>query len=87
MPHKPIRISSHARFEMRRRHIQRADVIATIRNPGQVLPSLKGRQVHQSKIGPDGRMLLRVIVKEDAGVYYVVTAYKTSKIAKYWSTS
>lgn len=29
-------------------------------------------------------MLLRVVVKEDAHVYHVITAYKTSKIAKYW---
>jgi hypothetical protein len=26
------------------------------------LPSIKGRQVYQSKIGPAGRMLLRVVV-------------------------
>jgi hypothetical protein len=84
MPAKPIQISSHARFEMGRRRIKRADVIATIRKPGQVLPSIKGRQVYQSKIGPAGRMLLRVVVKELAGAYHVVTAYKTSKIAKYW---
>jgi Domain of unknown function (DUF4258) len=86
MPSKPIRISSHARFEMRRRGIKRADVIATIRHAGQVLPSIKGRQIHQSKIGRAGRMLLRVIVREDAGVYHVVTVYKTSKIAKYLRT-
>lgn len=86
MPAKPIRISSHARFEMGRRRLKRADVIATIRNPGQVLPSIKGRRIYQSKIGPAGRMLLRVIVKEDARAYHVVTAYKTSKIAKYWRT-
>jgi hypothetical protein len=29
-------------------------------------------------------MLLRVIVKEDATAYHVVTVYKTSKLAKYW---
>jgi hypothetical protein len=72
---------------MGRRRIKRGDVIATIRKPGQVLPSInKGRQVYQSKIGPAGRMLLRVVVKELAGAYHVVTAYKTSKIAKYWRT-
>jgi hypothetical protein len=84
MPSKPIRISSHARFEMRRRRIKRADLIETIRNPGQIVPSVKGRQIHQSLVGRAGRLLLRVVVKEVAGVYHVVTAYKTSKIAKYW---
>jgi hypothetical protein len=84
MAGKPIKISVHARFEMKRRGIKRADVVATIRHAGQILPSIKGRHIHQSKIGPGGRMLLRVVVKEDAVAYHVVTAYKTSKIAKYW---
>jgi hypothetical protein len=86
MPGKPIRISSHARFEMRRRRIKRGDVIATIRNPGQVLASIKGRDIYQSKIGRAASMLLRVVVKEDERVYHVVTVYKTSKIARYWRT-
>lgn len=86
MAAKTIRISSHARFEMKRRRIKRADVVATIRHPGQVLQSSKGRQIYQSLFGLAKRMLLRVIVKDDGKVYHVVTAYKTSKIAKYWST-
>ncbi len=86
MPIKPVIISSHARFEMRRRGIKRTDLMATVRNPGQVLPSVKGRHIYQSKIGPAGRLLLRVIVKEDAQAYHVITAYKTSKVAKYWRT-
>jgi hypothetical protein len=55
-----------------------------VRRPGQIVPSAKGREVYQSKIGKAGRMLLRVVVKEDAMTYHVVTAYKTSKVAKYW---
>ena len=86
MPAKRIRISFHARFEMRRRGIRTADVTRTIRNPGQVVPSVKGRAVYQSLIGSAGRLLLRVVVKQTANVYHVVTAYKTSKIAKYWRT-
>ncbi|HEV3259246.1 MAG TPA: DUF4258 domain-containing protein [Gemmataceae bacterium] len=84
MPPKPIRISAHARFEMKRRRIKQADVMATIRHPGQVVPSIKGRQIYQSKIGRAGRSLLRVVVKEDAHAYQVVTAYKTTKVTKYW---
>jgi hypothetical protein len=86
MPTKAILITPHARFEMGRRRIKRADVIATIRHPGQIVPSIKGRRIYQSKIGPSGTLLLRVVVKEDGKAYRVVTAYKTSKIAKYWST-
>ncbi len=86
MPAKPVRISLHARFEMKRRGIRAGDVFRTIRSPGQVLPSIKGREIYQSLIGSAGRMLLRVVVKEAASAYHVVTAYKTSKIAKYWRT-
>lgn len=50
------------------------------------LPSCKGREIYQSLIGPKSCMLLRVVVKRAANVYHVITAYKTSNIAKYWRT-
>jgi hypothetical protein len=87
MPAKSVHISAHAQFEMRRRGIRPSEVIRTIRNPGQVLPSSKGRQIYQSLVGRTGRLLLRVVVKEEANAYHVVTAYKSSKVAKYWRTS
>jgi hypothetical protein len=86
MPAKRIRISAHAAFEMRRRSIRRSEVVRTILNPGQLLPSSKGREIYQRLIGPKGRLLIRVVVKQAANVYHVITAYKTSKIAKYWRT-
>jgi len=86
MPSKAIRISGHAAFEMRRRGIKPAQVRQMIRSPGQVVPSVKGREIYQGLLGRAGHLLLRVIVKEDSHAYHVVTAYKTRKIAKYWST-
>lgn len=86
MPAKRILISTHAAFEMRRRGIRRSELFRTIRNPGQVVPSTKGREIYQSLIGPSGRLLLRVVVKQAANAYHVITAYKTGKIAKYWRT-
>lgn len=86
MAAKPIHISGHARFEMKRRGIRYREVVRTIRSPGQVLPSVKGRQIYQALLGRAKRLLLRVIVKEDAQAYHVVTVYKTSKIDKYWRT-
>jgi len=71
---------------MSRRSIRPGEVVRTIRHPGQVLPSIKGRQIYQSLIGPARRMLLRVVVKELAVAYLVVTVYKTSKVARYWRT-
>ena len=84
MAMKSIRISGHARFEMQRRGITDADVEAVVRKPGQVLPAKKGRQVLQSKVGAGGQLLLRVVVKEEPAAYAVITAYLTSKVAKYW---
>ena len=86
MAAKPIVFSRHALFEMRRRGVSRSDVIRLIRSPGQVLPSVKGRTIYQGLIGAARRLLLRVVVKEEAAAYHVVTAYKTTKIAKYWRT-
>ena len=84
MTTQPIQFSAHARFEMRRRGIGQAEVVRTIRNPGQVLPSVKGREIYQSLVGRTGRLLLRVVVRQEANAYHVVTVYKTSNIAKYW---
>ena len=83
MPDKPVHISGHARFEMRRRGISEAQAIAVLRTPQQIVPSRKGRQIYQSRTA-GGRLLLRVVVKEALAAYHVVTAYKTNKIAKYW---
>lgn len=86
MSKKPIRIGAHARFEMKRRRIRPREIVLTIRKPGQVLPSAKGRQIFQALVGLSKRLLLRVIVKESPAAYHVITVYKTSKITKYWST-
>jgi len=84
MPGKRIYISTHARFEMKRRGIKFGQVLAAIRNPGQILPSRKGRNIYQSKLGGTRQFLLRVIIKEDKQACHVVTVYKTSKVSKYW---
>jgi Domain of unknown function (DUF4258) len=87
MSEKRILFSGHARFEMKRRGISRALAEATIRAPGQVVPSEKGREIYQAIVGRRGRLLIRVIVKEAENAYHVVTAYKTSRIKKYWRES
>ena len=46
-----------------------------------------GRRIYQSRVRfEDGKMyLLRVVVAEDEHPPVIVTAYRTSKIEKYWS--
>ena len=81
---KPVRILDHARFEMSRRGISEAEIRATIAKPSQIVPGKKGRQIYQSLLPPHASHLLRVVVKDEAVAYDVVTAYKTSKVDKYW---
>ena len=55
--------------------------------PEQMVSCAQGRVICQSRIGDpaSGRvMLLRVVVEERPDARFVVTAYKTSKVEKYW---
>jgi hypothetical protein len=82
------RLSSHAEWEMVRRGIPLALVEAVAEHPEQRLvdESHPGRWIHQSRLRfEDGKMyLLRVVVDEDEQPPVIITAYRTSKIEKYW---
>jgi hypothetical protein len=84
-----FRLSRHAEWEMTRRGIPLALVQAVMHHPDQRLvdDSRTGRWIHQSRFPfEDGKMyLLRVVVAEDEQPPVVITAYRTSKIEKYWS--
>jgi Domain of unknown function (DUF4258) len=84
-----FRLSSHAEWEMTRRGIPLALVQAVMDHPEQRLAdeSRKGRWIYQSRLWfEDGKMyLLRVMVAEDERPPVIITAYRTSKIEKYWS--
>ncbi len=82
-----IVISDHARFEIARRQLLEEEVRRVAQNPQQVVKLKKERRVCQSRYydSTDSReMLLRVICEEKEDVVFVVTAYRTSKIDKYW---
>ena len=84
---KPVVISDHARFEMERRQIPEDSLRQVAMAPDQVVSSRKGRTVYQSLVSDSvsgRRMLLRVVIEERGGALFVVTAYKTSKVEKYW---
>jgi len=84
-----FRVSRHAEWEMARRGIPLVLVQAVAGNPEQrvVDESRPGRWIRQSRLQFEGgRMyLLRVVVDEDERPPLIVTAYRTSKIEKYWS--
>jgi hypothetical protein len=77
----------HALFEMRRRGLSVEMVQSVIEDAEQEWESRKGRHLFQSRTQMEsaGKMyLVRVIVDTDKNPHEVVTAYRTSKISKYW---
>ncbi len=87
---KPIityRLTEHARQEMIRRQIAEEDVARVLAAPEQTQTIRQGREVYQARLlsgEPPKLYLLRVFVDTDRFPPEVVTAYRTSKIAKYW---
>lgn len=85
---EPVReyaISPHAALEMQRRGLEEAIVRQVLAAPEQREAVRAGPDVLQSRIEFEGRpCLVRVFVDVDRSPAEVVTAYRTSKIEKYW---
>jgi len=82
-----IVFTDYARFEMQRRRIDEAQIRALLAHPQQSIPGRKGRIIVQGKYEDhvEGKeMLLRVITERVGKEVRIITAYKTSKIGKYW---
>ncbi len=82
-------LTDHARDEMARRQITDADVAKALSTPEQTETLRPGRVVYQSRFemgDPPKTYLLRVFVDIDREPPDVVTAYRTSKVEKYWRT-
>ncbi len=83
------RLTDHARFEMERRGISEADIARVLSAPEQSDLVRPGRLVYQSRMEfeePGKIYLLRVFVDIDRQPAEVVTAYRTSKVEKYWKS-
>jgi hypothetical protein len=81
------RLTDHAQLEKERRQITEAEIAQVLSAPEQSEIVRPGRMVYQSrvKVGEPARTyLLRVFVDVDRRPAEVVTAYRTSKIDKYW---
>ena len=85
-----FRLSPNAEWEMTRRGIPPELVQAVMDQTEQRLvdESGTGRWIYQSRLAfEDGKIyLVRVVVDEDEEPPAIVTAYRTSKIEKCWST-
>jgi hypothetical protein len=78
--------SEHAIRACSRRGLSLDTVQKALDNPDQVLIEDLGRKIYQSKLKIDNKtFILRVITDMNCQPERVITAYKTTKIAKYWS--
>lgn len=89
MPARNYVFTDHALFEMRRRRLTEQLVRSALAEPEQELEVRPGRVVLQSKVVMEGETtyLLRVFVDVDRDPAEVVTAYRASRISKYWRES
>ena len=78
-------LSIHVGQEMTRRGIPLSVVESVLDAPAQKVPEHGGIVCYQSKVEINQRLyLVRVMVNETKVPPKVVTAYRTSKISKYW---
>jgi hypothetical protein len=80
-------VTDHAAFEMVRRQIPEAVLRRVLADPEQQLEAREGRVLLQSRVKmgvPERTFLVRVLVDVDREPAEVVTAYRTSKVEKYW---
>ncbi|MCT7984196.1 DUF4258 domain-containing protein [Laspinema sp. A4] len=78
--------SNHALEELQRRGLQQNMVESGLNNLQQIIEEKEGRKAYQSQVDFGGSKiyLVRVIVADDIDPAVVITAYRTSKITKYW---
>lgn len=79
-----ISISGHAAIELRRRNISLEDIERVLQEPQQIIPVRPNRQIHQSLIEMNGKQYLLRLIIDEGTPPILVTAYRTSKIQKYW---
>lgn len=82
-----IRISNHAREQMKERGISEEMVLGIISFPQQTIPNGPEKQIYQSiqYFEEDKRnFLVRVFVNIVKQPNLVITVYRTGKIEKYW---
>lgn len=81
------RITEHALFEMERRGLSQDLIWSAVRKTEQQFEMRPGRTIFQSRVTmgePGKRYLLRIFVDTDREPAEIVTAYRTSRVQKYW---
>jgi hypothetical protein len=83
-----FKVSKHAEKEIMQRKIPLSILQEVAVNPQQIINAGDNKKIYQSIVNfeSDGQYLLRVIINDTVDPIVIVTAYRTSKISKYWST-
>jgi len=84
---KRIRWLEHARQNLIERDIKEGDVLRTVSEPEQNIPSSHNRRILMRFYHDDilqQRMLLRVVIEETVGEIIIITLYKTSRSERYF---
>jgi hypothetical protein len=87
MSQKAFVVTDHAAAEIRRRNISIVMIEETLQQPDQKTCAAKGRIIYQKRYYMTDLMkdmLLRVVVERVGENLRIITAYRTSKIDKYW---
>ncbi len=90
MPVPIVRITEHARKQALHRGLDVAQIRLVAEAPERILLLRPGREVRQSRVllpGGERVYLVRVVVDTAQHPPAVVTAYRTSRLAKYWRSS
>ncbi len=67
------------------RGLSKVQIEETLANPSQLIYSRKGRKIAQKVFGIGTfKFLLRVIYVVEGSDFVVISAYRTTKIEKYW---
>ena len=80
-----IIFENHAESQIKERNLDESKIEETLLNPDQVITSKKNRKIAQ-KIFRTGRIkfLMRVIYVIENSDFIVISAYRTTRIEKYW---
>jgi len=84
-----IVVTDHARDQAARRGLSEITMLGFVCGPERVVEVRPGREIRQSRIvdARDTTFLVRVVVDRTEADIRIVTVYKTSRVAKYWSTT
>lgn len=81
-----IQFSNHALERMRSRNLTTDQIKEAIKNPDEQFHNQIGTVIHKIQNDDESqeKYLLRVFYREDESKIVIISAYKTSKIKKYW---